>query len=148
MNRGILNTIIRVTGALLLAAGLGVGTVVPASAATPNTADVECVTTVVLPAQDGFTVPLPASSSHSSDCFLVIGDSGSGVGALQAALKQCNGQSGLVVDHSFGKQTKAAVEAVQRAHGITADGGYGNQTRGVMSWPDNNSTKCTRPSHF
>ena len=113
-----------------------------------QTANVECVRTVVLPAQDGFTVSLPASSSFNSDCFLVIGDSGEGVGDLQAALKLCNGQSGLVVDRDFGPKTMAAVEAVQRALGITVDGGYGNQTRGVMSWPDNNSTKCTKPSHF
>jgi peptidoglycan hydrolase-like protein with peptidoglycan-binding domain len=143
-----MHTAIRVASALALAASFVAGSTVVASAATPQTADVECLRTVVLPAQDGFTVPLPASSSNSSDCFLVIGDSGAGVSDLQAALKTCNGQSGLAVDGDFGTRTKAAVVAVQRAHGITADGGYGNQTRGVMSWPDNNSTKCTIPSHF
>jgi peptidoglycan hydrolase-like protein with peptidoglycan-binding domain len=138
---------IRIAGALLVAAGLITASATVAGAATPHTANVECTGTVVLPAQDGFTVTLPAHNG-SSDCFLVNGDSGPGVGVLQAALKICNGQSGLKVDSRFGPLTQAAVTAVQRAHGITADGGYGNQTRGVMRWPDNNSTRCTVPSHF
>jgi peptidoglycan hydrolase-like protein with peptidoglycan-binding domain len=138
---------IRVAGSLLAAAGLITASATMASAATPHTANVECTGTVILPAQDDFTVPLPGHNG-SSDCFLVINDSGDGVGTLQAALKLCNGQTQLAVDGSFGPLTKAAVIAVQSAHGITADGGYGNQTRGVMRWPDNNSAKCTVPSHF
>lgn len=137
----------KVAASLLVAAGVVTVAATTASAATPQTANVVCSTTVVLPAQDGFTVSLPATSSHSTDCFLTVGDVSSAVGDLQAALRICNGQP-ITVDNDYGNQTKAAVEAVQRAHGITVDGIYGNQTRGVMSWPDNNSTKCTRPTHF
>ena len=70
------------------------------------------------------------------------------VGVLQTALNLCNGRAGLGVDNDFGNQTEAAVKAVQKAHGITQDSGYGNQTRGVMTWPDNETLRCVRPTHF
>lgn len=138
----------RLAGSLLLAGGLAATTVSAASAATPNTANIVCSATVQLPAQDGSTVPLPGTASGSTDCFLTKGDVSPAVGVLQAALRLCNGQSGLAVDDNFGTNTQNAVKAVQSAHHITVDGIYGNQTRGVMLWPDNNSAKCTRPTHF
>lgn len=117
------------------------------AAVTPQTANVECTGVVILPAQDGSTVTLPAHNG-SSDCFLVINDSGSGVSSLQAALNICNLHAGLTVDGLFGPKTEAAVVAFQEAHGLTPDGGYGNNTRNAMLWPNNDTLHCTRPSHF
>jgi hypothetical protein len=146
---GILYNAIRLTGAVLLAAGVLAGTAMTASAAvTPRTADIVCSQGVELPAKDRFTVVLPATTALSSDCFLVNGDSSSAVRVLQDALRLCNGQTALKIDGNFGAKTEAAVKAVQKAHGISQDGGYGNQTRGVMMWPDNNSSRCAIPSHF
>jgi Putative peptidoglycan binding domain len=132
----------------LAAIGLSV---VPASAsngATPNTADVVCNSVVVLPAQDGSTVSLPGRSG-STDCFLAKGDVSSAVGALQAGLRFCNLRANIAVDDDFGNQTKAAVVNFQKAHPpLTVDGIYGNQTRNAMTWPDNDTLRCTRPTHF
>jgi peptidoglycan hydrolase-like protein with peptidoglycan-binding domain len=148
-----MNTFVRMTGALLFAGGLLVTGVATASAAplpvSPNaTADVECLSSVSLPAS-GFNVTLPASKAGSSNCFLVRNDSGEGVMALQFALKTCNNQGNLAVDGDFGPGTMAALEAVQSAHHISADGMYGNQSRGVIQWPSESLPKrCSSPNHF
>jgi hypothetical protein len=147
---GILLTAAMVSGAALLTttATAATASAVTTGAITPQTADTVCSASVVLPGQGGSTVVLPATRSGSTDCFLVKGDVSVAVGDLQLALRLCGGQRQVTVDNNFGSQTKTAEEAVQRATGITADGGYGNQTRGVLSWPDNDSLTCRRPIHF
>jgi hypothetical protein len=138
-----------VTVVVTALAGLGLG-VTPTSASNgvvPNTANVVCNSDVVLPAQDGSTVTLPGRNG-STDCFLAIGDFSPAVGDLQAALKGCNLRANIAVDDDFGTHTQAAVSSFQSAHGLTVDGIYGNQTRNALTWPDNDTTRCTRPTHF
>ena len=133
--------------ATLAALGLSV---VPANASNdvvPNTANVVCNSVVALPALDGSTVSLP-SRNGSTDCFLAKGDVSSAVGALQTGLKLCNLRANISVDDIFGPQTQAAVRNFQSSRGLTVDGVYGNQTRSAMSWPDNDTLRCTRPIHF
>jgi len=139
--------VVTVLGATLAALGLGV---IPANASkgvVPSTANVVCNSVVVLPAQDGSTVSLPGRNG-STDCFLAIGDVSRAVGALQTGLKLCNLRANISVDDDFGPQTQAAVRSFQIARGLTVDGVYGNQTRNAMSWPDNDTLHCTRPTHF
>lgn len=59
------------------------------------------------------------------------GSSGNGVKALQHALNQLGfGNSGTKsLDGSFGKNTKSAVIAFQRAHGLSPDGSVGPATK-------------------
>ena len=49
-------------------------------------------------------------------------------GALQAALNKLGASPPLVVDDSFGRMTRRAVEAFQGSHGLTEDGLAGPQT--------------------
>ncbi len=80
---------------------------------------------------------LPTTTGGSSNCTMWRGAAGNGVKALQMGMNLCywgnNGtgvlKTRLVVDGSFGKATEDALKAVQRAHGITADGIYGVQSR-------------------
>lgn len=56
---------------------------------------------------------------------LMVGDHGSDVAAVQAALS-------IKADGYFGPQTRAAVAAFQAFHHLTADGIVGNATRSAM----------------
>jgi hypothetical protein len=101
-----------------------------------------------LPACDGIVVVSTAGgsasvpgeggifSSDSARCTLREGGGGDGdaIALLQTALAQCNGQS-VVVDGDFGPQTTSALQQVQRANGLTADGVYGPATLQAMRWP-------------
>jgi lysozyme family protein len=48
--------------------------------------------------------------------------------ALQAALNKLGADPQLTVDNSYGRETRRAVEAFQKAHGLTVDGLAGDQT--------------------
>ena len=69
-------------------------------------------------------------------CSLVQGSVGQGVTRLQINLNDCYpGVIGpqLAEDGQFGNKTKAALIAVQKWHGIEANGQYGPQTARYMS---------------
>jgi peptidoglycan hydrolase-like protein with peptidoglycan-binding domain len=100
--------------------------VAPASAATP-----QCTTFTYI--SEGL---LPANSSYGTNCWMARGNYSDGVYVLQEALVHCYhlyvGPYGP--DSDFGGNTVAALKTVQRIHGISVDGGYGPQTRSVMSF--------------
>lgn len=62
---------------------------------------------------------------------LAVGDKGSNVRNLQNRLKELGYLTGNV-DGNYGQQTKAAVEAFQRANGLRVDGIAGRNTQQVM----------------
>ncbi|MEV6282380.1 peptidoglycan-binding domain-containing protein [Kribbella sp. NPDC051770] len=62
-----------------------------------------------------------------------FGDPETAIKTLQRNLNYCYG-SKLTVDGRYGARTEAAVAAVQRRHGLTADGIYGPATRSAMNW--------------
>lgn len=53
--------------------------------------------------------------------------------ALQAALNKLGADPQLVVDNSYGRETRRAVEAFQKAHGLTVDGLAGTETWGAIT---------------
>lgn len=67
-----------------------------------------------------------------------FGDPAAAIKALQRNLNYCYG-AGLTVDGRYGSLTRAAVQRVQRRHGIAVDGIYGPQTRSAMNWREYNS---------
>lgn len=104
---------------------------------------------------NGWYVVLPVTRTRTGSpnfgCYLRQGDRGTGVYQLQHALRDCY-KSRLTVDGQYGLQTKAVVQAVQRRHGIKADGIYGPATMRAMYWrltghtpPNTNSQKCYSP---
>jgi peptidoglycan hydrolase-like protein with peptidoglycan-binding domain len=75
----------------------------------------------------------PATTAPTHGGVLKLNDHGAAVGALQsdlAALGYTNPQGKpLPADKDFGRDTKAAVEAFQRDHGLKVDGVVGDKTR-------------------
>ncbi|MEV0269850.1 peptidoglycan-binding domain-containing protein [Hamadaea sp. NPDC050747] len=95
------------------------------------------------------TTPIARYSDGSPrwSCWMGPGATGEPVKALQRALNACYstysvhwvgghnlGFAQLTVDGQFGSKTKAALIAVQRYHGLTADGVYGSQTATHMKF--------------
>jgi hypothetical protein len=77
-------------------------------------------------------VRVPAQNSGGNvECILATGNQGEGVRQLQRSLNVCYRQ-GLTVDGIFGGNTRAALVRVQTSLRISADGGYGPQTRDAM----------------
>ncbi len=112
---------------MLLAAGILTGAATAGSAATAKT---PCTTQKVF-GSGQFARYVPVTASGSSDCYLIQGNQGNGVRALQRALLFCErrdiGKAG--VDGVFGASTKSAVSAFQGSVNLTRDGEYGNNTR-------------------
>jgi murein L,D-transpeptidase YcbB/YkuD len=88
---------------------------------------------------------IQVGATRAYDCFLRTTYGGDGVRSLQQTLNDCYSTatglpgsvhlfSPLVVDGSFGANTKAAVIKVQQHEGIGADGIYGTQTRQHLLW--------------
>ncbi len=122
-----------VIAALVVALGPLLLPLAPAEAALPSC---NSTTRAYTAAENEYAV-IPTYRNGSVDdigCLLGSGNSGSAVRALQTALNRCHGQP-ISVDGSFGPQTRAAVVAVQRAHGLRQDGVYGPATRSVIRWP-------------
>ncbi|KSW15314.1 peptidoglycan-binding protein [Cellulomonas sp. B6] len=113
------------TFALVLAAGLGLVAAAPASAAYGpcNTYD---------PREGNIGVPY-SSTNGTNSCYLVQGNQGAAVRYLQDSLKGCYGQA-IAVDGIFGAGTRAALVAVQKRLGLTADGEYGPRTHNAMQF--------------
>ncbi|MBS2031832.1 MAG: peptidoglycan-binding protein [Deltaproteobacteria bacterium] len=83
-------------------------------------------------ANNGASAPAPAPvASSSGEPLLREGASGAAVTKLQQELT-ADGFSTGGVDGSFGAKTLSAVEAFQRAHGLSADGVVGAQTWGAL----------------
>lgn len=121
--------------ASLAVAALAAGTLV--GAATAGSAASDPVCSKYISKGTGSTKRfVPASSGGSIDCYLVRGNYGDGVWALQSALRYCNYKfSTLATDRSFGPKTEDAVTAFQiNKKTIKVDGDYGRETRGVMSF--------------
>ncbi|GAA4625040.1 peptidoglycan-binding domain-containing protein [Cellulomonas oligotrophica] len=108
--------------AALLAAGLGLAAAAPASAAYGpcNAHD----------ARETTSVPF-STTNNTNNCYLVQGNTGTGVRMLQTALRGCYGQA-ITVDGIFGAATRAALVNAQRRMGVTADGAYGPNTHNAM----------------
>ncbi|MEU0530620.1 peptidoglycan-binding domain-containing protein [Amycolatopsis tolypomycina] len=119
-------------GKKCIAALLAVGAILAGmlvNAAPASAADPQCTTYVSN--SEGL---LPSTRSGVTNCWMLRGNNSDGVWALQVSLTYCYG---LYVgpngpDGDFGGNTYNALKTVQRYHGITADGGYGRQTRSVM----------------
>lgn len=76
---------------------------------------------------------VPISAAGSRDCYLIQGNNGAGVSALQTALLYCEGYYiGPGVDGVFGSSTKAGLKNFQLAKGLVVDGEYGNQTHNAI----------------
>jgi peptidoglycan hydrolase-like protein with peptidoglycan-binding domain len=88
-------------------------------------------------AGNGWWVWLPAAETRTGSrhfaCYLKQGDRSWGVEALQQNLRSCY-RASIAVDGYYGPQTKAAVERVQRLHGVRVDGVYGPATMKAMYW--------------
>ena len=88
-------------------------------------------------AGNGYWAPMPGlltrTGALSFACYLKQGDLGGGVINLQEQLRYCY-HSSVPRSGVYDSRTKATVAAVQRLHGITADGVYGPATMKAMYW--------------
>ncbi|GIG40443.1 hypothetical protein Cph01nite_22050 [Cellulomonas phragmiteti] len=118
--------------AVVMAGGIVVGM------ATTSTATANRPCTAATSFGSGQFKRVVPTANGSTDCYLVNGNSGNGVRALQRALVYCEGYSvgSSGIDGSFGNATKSAVLAFQRSFGLTPDGQYGNQTRNWLKFLD------------
>lgn len=89
------------------------------------------------------TASLPSEGGALSKiCLSRRGDAGSGVSALQRAIKACYGLT-IQVDGQFGSGTRSALMNVQRRIGAYPDGIYGPETMNRMYFPVNGSGQCS-----
>ncbi|HVQ94343.1 MAG TPA: peptidoglycan-binding domain-containing protein [Mycobacteriales bacterium] len=126
--------------ALLLSAGLGVGTAAPASAATP-----QCTSWTTYWAPFSTTtvthVPTAGYQTGNQNCELKIGAHNDAVTVLQRGLKYCHGYN-IGVDGEYGPQTRGAVLDLQQwangafNAGLEEDGEWGPHTRDWTQFPD------------
>ncbi len=110
------------------------GVLTTATAGSAATANTPCTAAKTYNAGTQWQYILPVSSAGSSNCYLVQGNTGNGVKAMQRAVMYCEliwiGDS--QVDGSFGPDTKNGLKNFQRGKEITVDGQYGNQTRDTL----------------
>jgi len=133
----------------LAALAMGLGLVLVTATASSATANIPCSANRTV-GSGSLTRVIPTTSSGSSDCYLVQGNSGNGVRALQRALVYCEGYSvgSSGVDGSYGPATKSAVLSFQRGNGLTADGQYGNQTRNSIEFLSTNYNPSASEYYF
>lgn len=143
---------------LSLAGSMTVVAAGPAAAASPSCGQYWQFRTVTRP--DGtwgeLFMPVDNQTNRNWRCAMSRGWSGDPVGLLQRSLNQCYWDdpgrrviaARLAEDSSYGRLTRDAVTAVQRYHGIGADGVYGPQTAGTMFhhthvfWPGGDVFGC------
>jgi serine/threonine-protein kinase len=135
--------------ALAVAPGTAAAAAGPALLALPS----PICTGVVVVNVGGHPVPVPAYNGNQR-CYMQRYDGKVDTASLktmQSAINICYIQKGrlgtmaplsLASPDTFGPRTEAAVAAVQRWHSISADGGWGPQTRAAMQWPDNDTLAC------
>lgn len=141
-------------GASLCAALLGAALVALAPAGAAYASTPQCTKSLNIADGDGDVITVAVSSGNSMNCWMAQGDVSTAVGALQKALKYCEGPdqvfTSLVVDNDYGPKTKAAVEYLQTeaqdaGDNITVDGIYGPQTMLWVSWRETNNLRCDTP---
>ena len=127
------------TGTMMAALLGGVITAAPAHAADPL-----CTgsTTIQTTGDRHFVVPRNVAKP-TIYCYLQYGNTGAGVRALQKNMNSCYGKS-LVLDSSFGRATKDALEDVQGRIGARIDGEYGRETLSKMKWARYNNETGAR----
>ncbi|GII78591.1 hypothetical protein Sru01_35730 [Sphaerisporangium rufum] len=76
--------------------------------------------------------PIPAPRVR----LLQFGDQGAAVRRLQSALGRI-GETSIVADGLFGRETERALRAFQQANGLVADGRYGSATRKALPIGEN-----------
>ena len=113
---------------ILAGAGLGLATATPA-AAYAGYCNGQVDRTI---SNANVHAKIPAYNGNV-DCYMNQGAQSSAVSALQTTLKRCYGRS-LAVDGIFGPATKTALMHAQGKENISADGGYGSQTRTNIKW--------------
>jgi hypothetical protein len=123
----------------IAAATLAVAPAVVVPAPTAHAALPTCDSSMFQHVANGWYIDNPGMfDTLNHRCLLRYGDrfrdpEHSPVMTLQRNLNYCY-RTGLAVDGVYGPRTRAAVQRVQRLHGITDDGVYGPQTRSAMRW--------------
>ncbi|MFI6938964.1 peptidoglycan-binding protein [Streptomyces sp. NPDC050418] len=120
------------TAAVLLS-GFGVGLAAAAPAAA-YAGYCNAQVTKSRPAASGgkYNAYLPAYGTNIN-CYMNPGAQSNAVKALQKNLNWCYGRK-LTVDGIFGNDTRDALEYAQGEEDISADGGYGEQSRTHLQW--------------
>ncbi|MEU8819635.1 peptidoglycan-binding domain-containing protein [Actinoplanes sp. NPDC048796] len=149
------------TSLVVGAAGLGLAVAPAAAASASGPASLALpypiCNSVVVNYQSGYPVPVPAYGTNQT-CYMQQNDGKvdtSSLRTMQTAINICYIQKGrlsrfgittplsLASPDRYGPKTYAAVKAVQQWHGgISADGGWGPETRRTMQWPDNDTLTC------
>ncbi|GGK67755.1 peptidoglycan-binding domain-containing protein [Streptomyces flaveus] len=135
------------TAGLMLLSGLGLGlgiaTAAPAAAYAGwcndgYASNVKTISSVT------YTAYLPGYNGNA-DCYMNPGAESKSVAMLQRSLNVCYGRS-LDVDGIFGNATKNALIYAQGKENISADGGYGTQSRKNLKWEytRGGSFRCVR----
>ncbi|WP_217168758.1 peptidoglycan-binding protein [Streptomyces sp. AC512_CC834] len=113
---------------VLSGAGLGLTTATPA-AAYAGYCNGQVGRTI---SNSGYHAKIPAYNGNV-DCYMNRGAQSKAVSALQTTLNKCYGRN-LDVDGIFGNNTRNALIYAQGREDISADGGYGKQTRTNIKW--------------
>ena len=127
---------------LLSGAGLGLATATPA-AAYAGYCNGQIDKTI---SNSGYHAKIPAYNGNV-DCYMNKGAQSKAVSALQTTLNKCYGRS-LDVDGIFGNDTRNALIHAQGEENISADGGYGTQTRTNIEWAFQHSGSTGRSPCF
>ncbi|WP_413092697.1 peptidoglycan-binding domain-containing protein [Streptomyces phaeochromogenes] len=69
------------------------------------------------------------------NCYVIQGNQGEDVRAIQRSLHWCYGKTGVAVDGIFGSITFNALKDVQSDLGLVPDGEYGDFTSRKLRWP-------------
>lgn len=83
----------------------------------------------------------------SKSCELSSGLKNGAVYSLQSTLNRCYGKK-LTQDSDFGPATRTALQQVQAALGLVADGVYGVNTRAAMSFTTSLPLACVKANQI
>jgi len=124
--------------AVLVALGFSVAAAAPSFASTPTT-QIRCTSYQNFAVGGGlyiFVPARPASPAYLADCILWKNTAlpqNVATTELQLGFEWCEGVA-ITVDGVFGPMTESAVKDLQQLHHLTADGVYGNDTKGAMAF--------------